>query len=206
MKKARSILKIGVTGGIGSGKTAVCTIFIRLGVPVLFADKIAKELSNSDPNIRKKLSALLGSSAYLSDGTLNSSFIAAQIFSNNRLQRQVEAIIHPRVEAEIGRLIDELQRKGHRLVIIEAALIFEAGLDRKLDAVVVVDTEKALRVQRVQQRDRSLEDDIHKRIRAQMDTKKKIIKADYIIRNNNSIKELEMNVQFLYSIFNKIIK
>ena len=206
MKKARSILKIGVTGGIGSGKTAVCAIFIRLGVPVLFADKIAKELSNSDPNIRKKLSALLGSPAYMSDGALNSSFVAAQIFSNNRLQKQIEAIIHPRVEAEIERLIDEFQRKGHRLVIIEAALIYEAGLDKKLDAVVVVDTEEALRVQRVQQRDRSLEDDIRKRIRAQMDTKKKITKADYIIRNNNSIKELEMNVQFLYSIFNKIIK
>ncbi len=95
-----NILKIGVTGGIGSGKTAVCDIFARLGVPVLHSDEIAKELSHSDQVIRKKLISLLGTEAYLSDGTLNRHFIASKIFSNKDLQRKVEALIHPQVEKE----------------------------------------------------------------------------------------------------------
>lgn len=195
------MLKIGVTGGIGSGKTTVCSIFARLGIPVLFADDIAKELSNSDPVIRTQLSKFLGATAYTLNGTLDRSLVASLIFSDKKLRQRVEAVIHPRVEEEIEHQIDALQKNGHRLAIVEAALIFEAGLHKKLSAVVVVDADEEVCIRRIQQRDNSSAEAIRQRMKTQMNSRKKITKADYIIWNNNSLEALEMKVHFLYSIF-----
>jgi dephospho-CoA kinase len=201
----KHILKIGVTGGIGSGKTSVCDIFSRYGVPVLHSDEIAKELSYSDKEIRKKIIAYLGNEAYLSDGALNRQFIASKIFSNEGLRRKVEAVIHPRVEKERERRINELVKYGHHLIIIEAALIYETGLDKKLDAVIVVDAEEAARVARIRKRDAVSEKEIYARINAQYDVKKKLEKADFMIFNNSTIEKLESKVRFLYTLFNRLI-
>ena len=200
----KNILKIGVTGGIGSGKTAVCDIFARLGVPVLHSDEMAKELSHSNQVIRKKLMSLLGTEAYLSDGTLNRQFVASKIFSNKELQRKVEAVIHPQVEKERERRIKELIQQGHRFLIIEAALMYEAGLDKKLDVVVVVHAEEATRVARVRKRDAVPEENVYARINAQDDVKKKLEKADYVIYNNGTLEELESKARFLYTLFNQL--
>jgi dephospho-CoA kinase len=202
----KHILKIGVTGGIGSGKTVVCFAFARFGVPIILADDIAKELSNSDPVVRKKLTTLLGKSAYKVDGSLDRSFVASRLFSDKTLQRKVEAVIHPRVEKEIERRTKKLAHNGERIVIIEAALIYEAGLDKKLDAVVVVDADESERISRVRRRDVVSEDAVRSRITAQLDVKKKLDQAEYVIHNNGSIDELESKVQFLYNIFNRLAK
>jgi len=199
------ILKIGVTGGIGSGKTAACDIFARLGVPILHSDEIAKELSHSNKVIRKKLISLLGTEAYLSDDTLNKQFVASKIFSNRELQREVEAVVHPRVEKERERRIKELIQQGHRFFIIEAALIYETGLDKKLDLVVVVHAEEETRVTRIRKRDAVPEENVYARINAQWDVKKKLEKADYVIHNNGTLEELESKVRFLYTLFNQLV-
>jgi dephospho-CoA kinase len=201
----KRILKIGVTGGIGSGKTAVCDIFMRLGIPVLHSDEIAKELSHSSQVIRKKLMSILGTETYLVDGTLNRQFVASKIFSNKELQRKVEAVIHPQVEKEREHRIKELIQKGHRFLIVEAALIYEAGLNKKLDGVIMVDAEEATRVARVRKRDAVSEENVYARINAQGDVKKKLEKADYVIQNNGTLEELESKVRFLYTIFNKLV-
>lgn len=201
---SKRILKIGVTGGIGSGKTTVCAIFGRLGVPVLYADDISKELSNNDPVIRKKLKALLGDSAYMDGGLLNRSFVASKIFSIKSLQRKVEAVIHPRVDRERQYRIDRLRKEGNRIIIIESALLYEAGLNKKLDAVVVVDADKTERINRVRKRDVISEDTVRGRIFAQLDVKKKLEKADYVIFNDGTLEELESKVRFLYTIFEQI--
>jgi dephospho-CoA kinase len=203
--RQKRIIKIGVTGGIGSGKTSVCDIFSRLGVPVLHSDEIAKELSSSNQEIRKKLVVYLGDEAYLSDGALNRKFIASKIFSNDGLRRKVEAVIHPQVEKERERRIKELVKQGHRFFIIEAALIYEAGLDKRLDAVVVVDADEATRVMRVRKRDAVPEKNVYARIKAQYDVKKKLEKADFVIYNNSTLEELESKVRFLYTLFNRLI-
>lgn len=194
------MLAIGITGGIGSGKTTVCSIFARLGVPVLYADDIGKELSDSDPAIRSHLTNLLGSAAYSVDGSLDRAFVASRLFSNKRLRRQVESVIHPRVEVEIETRLAELRLSGRKLALVEAALMYEAGLHKKLDAIIVVDSDEAVRIRRIQRRDGASEQDVRSRAKAQMDPGKKILKADYVLRNNNSLEALETNVHFLYSI------
>jgi dephospho-CoA kinase len=201
---SKHILKIGVTGGIGSGKSVVCSIFERLGVSVLYADDIAKELSNKDTTIRKELVALLGESVFQTDGSLNRPFIASEIFAKKLLQQKVESIIHPRVEKEIERQIKELAHCGQPIVIVEAALIYEAGLHKNLDAVIVIDANESERISRVRNRDVVSEDAVRSRITAQLDVKKKLEKADYIIYNNGTLEVLESKVRFLYIVFKQL--
>jgi dephospho-CoA kinase len=135
---------------------------------------------------------------------LNRQFVASKIFSNNGLQRKVEAVIHPQVEKERERRIKELIKQGYRFLIVEAALIYEAGLDKKLDSVVVVNAEEATRVARVRKRDALPEENIYARINAQCDVKKKLEKADYVIHNNGTLEELESKVRFLYTLFKNL--
>lgn len=201
MPGKRKFIAIGVTGGIGSGKTEVCRMFERLGIPVLSADAIAKEISNYDPRVRQLLVGLLGPEAYTSDGVLDRAYVASRVFSDKNVQKKVNAIIHPRVEEEIKRKFSEMEKTGTHIGIVEAALIYEAGLDRLLDAVVVVDASNDIRIDRVVRRDGSSRTAVQDRMNAQMDQEAKLRKADYVIRNDGTLKELEGRIEFLFSIF-----
>jgi dephospho-CoA kinase len=195
-----SILRVGVTGGIGSGKTLVCSMFSTLGIPVLSADDIAKELMHADVNLRTRLRALLGASAYGPDGVLDRKFVAGKIFSDTSLQKKVNKLVHPLVEADIEKRFRALQQDGHRTGIVEAALIYEAGFDKHLDIVIVVVAPKEERVRRVMARDRSSVEQVEGRIAAQFAPEKKAQKADYILRNSGSLSDLESSVKFLSTI------
>lgn len=204
MADKRRLRAIGVTGGIGSGKTEVCRIFERLGVPVLFADLIAKEISNYDPRVHQLLVKLLGRQAYTSDGVLDRAYVASRVFSSTVTQKKINGIIHPRVEEEVKRKCAELEREGTRLAIVEAALIYEAGFDRFLDAVVVVDAGEEARIDRAAKRDGLSRTSVLERMNSQMDPLAKLKKADYIIHNDGTTEELEQKVKFLYSIFQNL--
>lgn len=205
MSDKRRIITIGVTGGIGSGKTEVCRIFERLGVPVLYADDIAKEISNYDPYARQLIVDLLGEKAYTADGVLDRAYVATRVFSSKAVQKKINGIIHPRVEKELERRISELGRAGSRVAVVEAALIYEAGLDRSLDVVVVVEADEDKKVDRVLKRDGTSRTSVYDRMRAQMDPSAKVKKADYIVYNNGTVEELEGKVKFLYSVFQNIV-
>ncbi len=198
--RSGTTLRMGVTGGIGSGKSLVCSLFQKLGAPALSADDIAKDLMTNDPGLRKALVRLLGSETYLPDGSLNRKGIAVKIFSAPALQKKVNALVHPKVTLKIERGMNELD--GHSpYVIVEAALLYEAGLDALLDAVVVVDAEADVRMQRVMERDNSTRAEVMKRMDAQWSNKRKIQQAEYVLRNNGSIRELGQNVRFLHTLF-----
>jgi len=198
-RTARPLL-IGITGGIGSGKSSVCALFRKMGVPVFVADDVAKERMVEDTSLRQELTRLLGPSAYRSDGTLDRNFIAARLFSNKALQKQIERLVHPLVEKELERWTNDLPPQTP-FAVVEAALIYEAGLDKKLDAVLVVDADEATRIRRIADRDGLSEADIRRRMKAQWSTAKKRAAADYVIRNDGSIGSLEQTVEFLYRLF-----
>ena len=201
-----AILRVGVTGGIGSGKTIVCSLFAKHGIPVVSADEIAKQLMQSDEALRSQLSLLLGSSTFRPDGLLNRAHVAAKIFSDKSLQRKVNSLVHPKVEAEIDSRFAAIERSGKAIGIVEAALIYEAGYDKRLDVVIVVDAPEPDRIKRVVARDRSSTEEVRKRIAAQSPSEQKARKADYIIRNSGSLSELEASVDFLVLLLQKTIK
>ncbi|MBI3006004.1 MAG: dephospho-CoA kinase [Ignavibacteriales bacterium] len=205
MKRQKSgILKVGVTGGIGSGKSVVCKMFADLGVPVLYADEIAREISTSNLEVRTAIVSLLGTSAYDAGGTLDRSYVASRIFSDKKLQKKLNAIVHPEVEKELDGKVAELEQIGKKIVIVEAALIYEAGLDKKLDVVVVVNAEEDLRVDRLRSRDGTNDSDIRKRMQSQWNPQVKLNRADYVILNNTTIQELQEKVKFLHAIFQSL--
>ncbi len=197
----QGLFTVGITGGIGSGKTEVCKLFEKLGVPVLAADTIAKEISNYDPRVRQLIVQLLGPRAYTADGVLDRAYVASKVFSSKQAQRKMNAIIHPRVQDEIHRKFAEFERNGINVGMVEAALIYEAGLDKILDAVVVVDAAESVRIDRVTRRDGTSRSSVLSRMKAQMDPAEKLKKADYTIFNEGTLEELELKVRFLHSIF-----
>jgi len=196
---------VGVTGGIGSGKTAVCAVFAELGLPILSADAIARELSESDPGLRKRIVKLLGGVAYLSNGTYNRSYVAERIFSDRTLQRRLESVVHPAVERELRTRLRQAHSNGHNVAVVEAALVFEAGMDRWLDVIVVVDAPEELRLRRVTERDDSTDADVRRRMRAQLSTEAKRKRADFVIVNDGTREELERNVKFVYVLAQELL-
>ncbi len=198
------IARIGVTGGIGSGKSVVCAIFERLGVLVLYADEIAREISVSNHRVKQAMISLFGSKSYRSDGALNRPYVAARVFSNKSLQKKLNAIVHPVVEKELDARIQKLNHRHSPFVLVEAALIFEAGFDKGLDAVIVVDAEEDVRVRRVVERDGVEEKEVLGRMNAQWSQRRKLQQADYIIGNNGPLNDLESQVHFLYHILSQL--
>lgn len=194
-------LRIGVTGSIGSGKSEVCKIFERLGVPVLYADDIAKRLSDSDLSIKKKIVKLLGPNSYTPKGLLDRRFVSKKIFSDQKVYQAVNRIIHPKVREEVLKFFTLHKNDRQMLVVVEAALIFEAELDKNLDYVIVVDANKDVRLSRMRTRNKSLYADFRQRQKFQWSSAKKRQLADFIIINNGSKSDLKSKVKFFFQLF-----
>lgn len=170
---------VGLTGGIGSGKTTVANFFSELGVPVYIADVEAKKLTNSSLVIRRKLIALLGENAY-SDECLNRKYVADKIFSNKELLNAVNAIIHPKVAAHFRKWV---LKQTSPYVIKEAAILFENGSYKDCDLIILVKAPKATRINRLKQRDNASQKEIEQRMSNQWSDAKKEKLADIIIEN-----------------------
>jgi len=205
MRLLRLPVSIGITGGIGSGKSAVASELTRLGFPILAADEIAKAISDSDPVVRRQLIRLLGKEAYRSNGRMNRLIVARRIFTNKRLKRKVERVIHPRVLREVDRRLRALGRRGCRLAFVEAALIYESGMDRKLSAVIVVDAPASLRLKRVTGRDKASAAEIRRRMAGQMDPQEMRRRADIVLENKRTLPALRRNVRFLASVLQSFV-
>jgi dephospho-CoA kinase len=195
----RQPLAVGLTGGIGSGKTVVAAVLARLGARVISADDEAKALLASDPAVVRKITRLLGQRAYTSSGAPDRAYIASRIFSNPRERRRVNAVIHPAVIARTRRMIAaEKRRRSTPLVVVEAALIYEAGMERLFDAVVVVDSPVAVRAARIVERDGASRADALRRIRSQGSGREKAARADVVIRNRGDLRSLRAAGRFLF--------
>jgi len=177
------MIKVGITGGIGSGKSTVCRMFSTLGIPVFEADVVAKQIQNNDPDIRRQLINLFGTEVYLADHTVDRKYLASIVFNNPYLLQQLNAIIHPAVREEFNNWCNQQQTA---YVLLEAAILFESGLYKQMDKSIAVITDEAERVERVMKRDNISQELVMQRIRNQWTDEQKIELADFVIHNNNN--------------------
>ncbi|MCR9153891.1 MAG: dephospho-CoA kinase [Bacteroidetes bacterium] len=171
---------VGLTGGIGSGKTTAAQIFKSLGVPLFLADEESKKLIDSDAKLQASLVELMGSEL-LTDGKINRAYMASLIFSDAVLLQKVNALIHPAVGDAFKAWY---HRQNSSYVIREAAILYESGSHQDCDAVIVVSAPEQLRLERVKARSGESEEQIRKRMSKQWPAEKKEALADYIIHND----------------------
>jgi dephospho-CoA kinase len=147
------MITLGVTGGLGSGKSTVCTMFTDLGVPVFLADEEAKRLMVEHPQLRASLIDAFGAGTYTSSGELDRQYLAERVFNDPDQLARINAIVHPRVFEEFEAFRSMADQRGAQLAIKEAAVLFESGGDRHVDRTLVVDAPIATRIRRVSERD-----------------------------------------------------
>lgn len=172
---------IGLTGGIGTGKSTVARLFEVIGLPVYYSDNRAKEMY-FDPLVKEKVIELLGTEAYTSDRKINREYISKCIFSNASLLSKINSIIHPAVEQDFKNFIEH--NCNRKLIIKESALLFETGLYKKVDKIILVMSPLELRLKRVILRDKSSEETVLKRINNQMPDEEKAPISDFVIKND----------------------
>lgn len=191
-------LKVGVTGGIGSGKTTVCRVFTVIGIPVFSADDEARVLMDSEEDIRKQVNQLAGSDMY-TDGTLNRVEMARLIFNNREILQRMNKIIHPVITS---RFLKWEEKQDAPYVIFEAAILFETGTSKLLDKVITVTAPVDERIERVVNRNRLTREQVIERINNQSDDKMKISLSDYVISN----RENDMIIPAILTIHEELLK
>jgi dephospho-CoA kinase len=196
------MLRIGITGGIGSGKSVVCKYFERMQVPVYHADDTAKVIIDTDPGIRKEIIAFFGASAYTKKG-LNRPFIRKKVFEDKESLSKLNAITHPPVLAHFALWCNEMKKQKHPFVIKEAALIFEIKSYTTLDFTVCVIAPLETRIARVMRRDGKTREEVENIIKKQMSDEEKIKLANWVINNPDDELVLPQIVALHQLIINK---
>ena len=174
------VLKVGLTGGIGSGKSTVAKIFEVLGVPVYYADEAARRLMNENEELKAAIRKNFGEASY-TNGELDRKFLASVVFSNKEKLELLNSLTHP---ATISDAEQWIKTQTSPYIIKEAALLFESGAAENLDKVIGVFAPRAIRVKRVMDRDNIPEAEVMKRINRQMDEEAKMKLCDFIITND----------------------
>ncbi len=174
------MLKIGLTGGLGSGKTSVAAIFEVLGIPVYYADIAAKTLMNENKAIKDSIQNHFSSEVYL-DGNLNREFLAQQVFNDEKKLALLNSIVHP---ATIKDANEWIKKQSSPYIIKEAALLFESGSNNFLDFIIGVSAPLDLRIKRAMKRDNISEQQVMARINKQMPEEEKLALCDFIIIND----------------------
>lgn len=177
------MIKVGITGGIGSGKSTICHFFRTLGIPVFEADTEAKRLINSSEAIKNQLIAEFGSDIYLPNQLIDRKKLAGLIFNSPTLLEKVNRIIHPEVRIYFNKWV-ELQKSPY--VVHEAAIMFESGFYQMMDYTILVTAPEAERITRVMKRENSTEESVKARIKKQWTDEQKMELASFIVKNDNT--------------------
>lgn len=190
---------VGLTGGIGSGKTTIAKWFSEVGIPVYNSDNEAKRLMNESVEIREELIQLFGKDAYLNN-ELNRKIISSKVFENKDLLEQLNRIVHPTVFKDFKIWI---QNQNAPFVVKEAAILFESGSYHDCDYIVSVIADEEIRIQRVMNRDGISREQVLSRIKNQWTDELRIVNSDFIIRNNEGLNKLKEEFEEVY---NKLLK
>ena len=186
------MLKVGLTGGIGSGKTTVSKILTSLGYPVFNSDQRAKWLMNNDESLKVAIAELFGQNSFI-DKTLNSSFISNAVFNNPTLLQKLNKLVHPEVAKDFKIWIQK--NKNFKILFKEAAILIESKAYLEMDKIILVTCPKEIRIKRILMRDSLDYKSVLKRIENQMSDIEKLKYAHYIIENNGNRDSLKNKVQ-----------
>ncbi len=192
---------VGITGGIGSGKSLVCSILEKLGVPVYNADAEARRLMNSDPDLRDAIVQMFGKRAYSGD-VLNRKFLAESVFGDQETLAQLNGLVHPAVGQDFIRWA--AMQRGNPYVVEEAAILFESGAHKKMDLSVLVYAPRELRISRVIERDRVDREDVLKRMGHQLSEEELVHLADHLIYNDGTQMLLPQVIELHEKVLNRI--
>lgn len=176
------MLKIGLTGGIGSGKSTVAKIFDVLGIPVLYADDVAKELMNNDESLKDNIKKHFGEEAY-KNNLLDRKYLANEVFQNTEKLNLLNSLVHP---VTMSNAINWMKEQKAPYAIKEAAILFESNSHVGLDYVIGVTAPEELKIKRIRQRDNNTEAEVRQRIDRQMNDVEKMKRCDFVIHNDES--------------------
>ncbi len=184
------MLKIGLTGGIGTGKSSVAKLFEQLNIPVYYADERAKELMLTQP-IKDKITKLFGPQAY-KDNRLNVRYISGIVFDDKNILKALEQIVHPAVKNDFNQWV---KQQNSPYLMVENAILHKTGMDKSVDKIIVVTAGKDLRIERLKKRDNKTQAQLEKIMEVQENQDFLLNEADFIIKNNGKMKDLEQKVR-----------
>lgn len=176
-------LKVGLTGGIGSGKSTVAKLFEVLQIPIFYSDALAKQIIVSDPKVIEAIKAQFGKESYLPDGTYNTKHISNIVFNDKKELKALNAIVHPAVFSSQA---DWFEEQTTDYAIVENAILYEANTQHRFDKVIVVQTDDNLRIERIMKRDGITKEQVKARFKSQIPQEKKVKLADFVIYNNGN--------------------
>lgn len=194
------MVKVGLTGGIGSGKTTVSNFLLDYGIPVYNSDSKGKTLMNANLELKNNIVSIFGERVY-DNGILNTNLLSSIVFNDSTKIEQLNNLVHPKVAQDFNQWVGKNNNKP--ILVKEAAILIESGAYLNMDKIILVVSEKSTRINRVSKRDNSDLDSIEKRINHQLTDNEKIKYADYIIENNSSLEHLKLEV---LKVVNKIRK
>jgi len=189
---------VGLTGGIGSGKSTVANMLAELGAYIIDADELARRIVEPGQPAWKEIEKNFGGQILNPDQTLNRKKMAEIVFANPEARKKLESITHPRIGEEMMRELEKAKKEQRKLVVFDAALLIESAAANRLKPLIVVSADEDLRVKRVCGRDRCCAEDVRARIRNQVPDSKRREKADFVIENNGDIDQLREGVSELY--------
>ncbi len=187
---------VGVTGGIGSGKSTVCKQLESRGAKVFYADEVARDLMVSDPQVREQIVSAFGPDAYSDEGSLDRKYIADRIFSSDDDRAAINRIVHPAVGEAFRRYVSQAREEGVELVVKEAALLLDNDTS-DLDVILVIDAPKVTRIERIVARDGYSINEIEARMAGQLPSAEMVQLADRVVHNEGTLRELKQAVDNL---------
>jgi dephospho-CoA kinase len=197
------MIKVGLTGGIGSGKSTVSKILISKGFSVYNSDNRAKWLMNNSDNLKSNIISIFGNKAYIK-GSLNRKYLSAKVFNDSLKLKALNNLVHPLVAIDFKNWL--LHQKSKDFVFKEAAILIESGAYKEMDKIMVVSCPENIRLERVLKRDGNSPELVKKRIQNQISETEKINHADFVVKNNGSKSDLVLEVEFVISELKNLTK
>jgi dephospho-CoA kinase len=192
-------LIVGLTGGVATGKSLVAKEFKRLGAHVIDADEIAREITRPGTTAYKEIAEEFGNEAIKPDGTIDRKNLGRVVFSDPARLKRLNEITHPKIIQEIEERIEGFKKKHPReIIVVDAPLLIEVGLYRRMDRVVVVYADDERQIERIMKRDGMKKEEAMRLIGAQLPTKRKVEFADFVIDGNAAVKETQKEAEGVY--------